>query len=232
MTVVSTFMPGLVKLCGMLAPPASMAVTLAPIPTIQKITSKKSVMNFPLLPYSSMFVNSFLWTVYGLLMNEQKIWVTNAFGFILSFYYFFQFQKFCPKHVTNLPGKLSHHVRGTTFIILVTAISAFSMGKSVANVIGKAGVLICCLLFFSPLSTMSTVIQTKSAKSIPFPFTIACCINCFLWAFMGLGMGDFNVYFPNVVGLIFSLTQLFLKVLYRNEFHNNKKEETYNENGV
>jgi len=54
-----------VNLCGLIAPFSSIAVCLAPIPTVNKIASDRSVGNLPLLPYSSMFVNGFVWVVYG-----------------------------------------------------------------------------------------------------------------------------------------------------------------------
>jgi solute carrier family 50 (sugar transporter) len=77
------------------------------------------------------------------------------------------------------------------------------------------GVLLCMVMFGSPLATLKTVILTKSARSIPLPFTVASTINCFLWSVAGLfKLKDFNVYFPNLVGLTFSLVQVALKLKY------------------
>uniref|UniRef100_A0A7S2RC32 Sugar transporter SWEET1 n=1 Tax=Eucampia antarctica TaxID=49252 RepID=A0A7S2RC32_9STRA len=228
MAELSTSVSKWVVLCGMLAPPASMAVILAPIPTIRKIITERSVMNFPLLPYSSMLANSFLWTVYGLLVGQRKIWATNSLGFILSIYYFYQFQQFCPAHLTNLPGTLSQHIIGVTFFIIVTALIPFLFGEKAPDLIGKAGVVICSLLFFSPLSKLKSVIQMKSARSIPLPFTISCCINCLLWTVVGyLQMDDFFVYFPNGVGLFFALIQLLLRIMYGDGPLSSKNETKY-----
>jgi hypothetical protein len=72
-------------------------------------------------------------------------------------------------------------------------------------------------MFASPLSALKTVLQTKSAQSIPLPFTLATVANCFLWAVAGFkDFHDFNVYFPNSVGLGLGLTQAALKVMYGN----------------
>jgi len=54
-----------VKACGSLAPVASVALFMAPIPTVQKIVRDRSVGKLPLLPYSTMVSNCFVWTVYG-----------------------------------------------------------------------------------------------------------------------------------------------------------------------
>jgi solute carrier family 50 protein (sugar transporter) len=86
---------------------------------------------------------------------------------------------------------------------------------SAAKLIGNAAVAFCLIMFASPLSALKTVLKTKSAKSIPLPFTIATVMNCFLWSVAGLkDFRDFNVYFPNLVGLGLGLTQVALKLAY------------------
>ena len=71
------------------------------------------------------------------------------------------------------------------------------------------------ILFASPLAAVKNVIATKSAASIPLPFTIASTVNCSLWSIVGLLLlNDFNLYFPSVMGLLCALAQLFLKGVY------------------
>jgi len=59
--------PAWVLACGQAAPIVSSGVFLSPIPTVQNIMSEKSVGRLPLLPYSSMCVNAFMWMTYGML---------------------------------------------------------------------------------------------------------------------------------------------------------------------
>ena len=77
-----------VQLCGNLAPIAAVIVFCAPIPTIKQISKDQSVGSLPLLPYSSMVANCFLWLVYGLLKHESKVWSTNLIGLIMALIYF------------------------------------------------------------------------------------------------------------------------------------------------
>jgi solute carrier family 50 (sugar transporter) len=71
------------------------------------------------------------------------------------------------------------------------------------------------ILFASPLVAVKNVIATKSADSIPLPFTVAGLINCSLWSIVGLLLlNDFNLYFPSMMGLVCALLQLFLKGIY------------------
>lgn len=224
--IVQTTTPGLfVSLCGKSAPIVSTFLCCAPFPTIQKITKEKSIGNLPLLPYSSLVVNAFLWLMYGLLKNEYKVWAPNAFGFVMGLYYCRQFRLYTPKNAKNLPGTMSQHIQGVIFMLTSALLVVGSMSRKLsANVIGKLGVLVCIILFGSPLSTLKTVIMTKNASSIPAPFTLTCLLNCFLWSVFGLfEVGDFNIYFPNLLGLGSAIAQLFLLVLYGQSDGQNKE---------
>ncbi len=159
-----------VALCTQTAPIISSAVFMAPIPTIAKIRSSRSTGSLPLLPYSSMVVNAFLWMVYGILKQDSKIWSPNAFGLFMGVNYCLQFQKFVSKNASNLPGKMSQHVRVGSLMILFTMIVAAFLDKmKAASLIGKMGVVVCVVLFASPLAALKNVLATKSAKSIPLP---------------------------------------------------------------
>mmetsp|Transcript_23821 Transcript_23821/g.34998 ORF Transcript_23821/g.34998 Transcript_23821/m.34998 type:complete len:236 (+) Transcript_23821:108-815(+) len=217
-TAISADVPAWVTVCGQLAPLISILVFLAPIPTMQQIKREKTVGGKPLLPYSSMIANGFIWTVYGFLKSEPKIMAPNSIGLLLGTYYFTAFRRHVSIGAANLPGTTSQHWNGLVIFITFILLVAATMTKDLAvELIGKLGVLICMIMFASPLSTMKVVIETKSADSIPLPFTIACVINCVMWSVMGvLDMNDFNVYFPNLVGLAAGLAQLVLKGLYGN----------------
>lgn len=209
--------PAWVVACGQAAPAVSSGLFLAPFPTIKNIMANRSVGNLPLLPYSSMCVNAFMWTAYGLLKKDSKIWSPNLFGLLCGINYFYQFKKFCKPGASNLPGTATQHLNYSTLIITFTAMMAVILDTSLAaNIIGKLGVLFCVILFASPLSTLKTVIETKNASSIPLPFTLTCIVNCFLWTVYGFDLKDFNIYFPNLLGLLSSLAQFGLIMLYGN----------------
>mmetsp|Transcript_14685 Transcript_14685/g.20057 ORF Transcript_14685/g.20057 Transcript_14685/m.20057 type:complete len:243 (-) Transcript_14685:331-1059(-) len=215
-TAIKSNVPAWVSHCGTLAPLMAIGVFLAPIPTILQIARDGSVGGLPLLPYSSMIANAFVWVVYGLLKSESKIVTPNGIGLVLGIYYYKQFSRHVSASATNLPGTLSQHWNGLVMIISLVLLLATGLTKDMAaELIGKFGVLICMIMFASPLSAMKVVIETRSADSIPLPFTIACVVNCALWSVVGvLDMDDFNVYFPNLVGLSAGLAQLALKGLY------------------
>ena len=115
----------------------------------------------------------------------------------------------------------SNHSLAFTFItcsavILSNVFLAGWVSKEMASeIIGKEGVFFCIILFASPLAALKHVIVSKSAASIPLPFTVACLFNCVAWSCVGIWlMEDFNIYFPNLMGLCCAIAQLVLKVVY------------------
>mmetsp|Transcript_8655 Transcript_8655/g.11122 ORF Transcript_8655/g.11122 Transcript_8655/m.11122 type:complete len:234 (+) Transcript_8655:255-956(+) len=210
-----------VQACGNIAPIASIVVTLAPIPTINEIAKKQSTMNLPLLPYTSMFVNAFIWTTYGVLTNEIRIWSCNVVSIFCGLYYIRKYLAYVPPGASNLPGNVTAHFQLGSAIIIGTILVVLSCRKEFAkDLVGNAGVILCLVLFGSPLSTLKQVMKTRSAISIPLPFTISCCINCFCWSVFGIfGVNDAKVYFPNVIGFVFAITQLSLICLFGSMGH-------------
>lgn len=219
----SSDVPAWVKFCSNTAPLAAIVVFMAPYPTIRQVQKDRSVGNLPLLPYSSMIANCILWFAYGILRNESKVWFTNLVGLVFGLFYFLKFIKYTQPKSTSLPGTVRQHFQGCLAIIAISAAWIFACYLTVrrkgmwmpyaAGFIGNTAVIFCLLMFASPLSALKTVLRTRSAKSIPLPFTLATILNCFLWSVAGLGeFKDFNIYFPNLLGLAFGLIQVGLKI--------------------
>ena len=171
--------------------------------------------SLPLLPYSSMFANCFLWLTYGVLKGEIKIWGTNGVGLLFAVYYILRFVRYAPAKSATLPGSIRQHVNFNLAVVVGTTLILFFPLSDPTDFIGNLGVLFCVAMFGSPLAALKTVIQTKSAKSIPLPFTLATVLNCFLWSVFGLlEMKDVNIYLPNLLGLACGMGQVALKLLY------------------
>lgn len=133
-------------------------------------------------------------------------------------FYFLKFAKFAPIKAPTLPGTIRQHVNAILSVFAATiGLIYMSPFKDPAAIIGQAAVVFCIAMFGSPLAALKTVLETKSAKSIPLPFTLATIANCFLWSITGFEMNDFNIYFPNLIGLSFGLAQLALKIIFGDE---------------
>jgi solute carrier family 50 protein (sugar transporter) len=132
-----------------------------------------------------------------LLKNQPKVWVPNSIGLCLGCYFFVKFRQYAPSKAPTLPGSIRQHVNAIRSVILsVFLLIYISPFKDPAAIIGQAAVVFCIAMFGSPLAALKTVLETKSAKSIPLPFTLATIANCFLWSITGLfEMHDKNIYF-------------------------------------
>jgi solute carrier family 50 (sugar transporter) len=208
----------IVETCSQLAPITSMILFAAPVPTIIQIISSKSVGSLPLLPYSSMIANAILWTTYGILRKESSIYTCNGIGAVLAILYLLQFIRYSPSKSSTLPGSVLQHVSVITLVAIGAIVLALQTYiKNPADIIGSIAVLFCIAMFASPLSALKTVIQTKSASSIPLPLAIASIANCLLWLVTGVyKMKDFNVIVPNFMGLASGIAQIALKLKYGN----------------
>jgi len=156
--------------------------------------------------------------------NERSIWIPNTVGVCLGAYYFATFLQYCGPMASNLPGTVGGHLKGTGAVLLFNLSLAASGISNASDVIGKEGVFFCIVLFASPLTALKTVIANRSAASIPLPFTVATFINCLAWSVMGWWkMRDFNIYFPNLLGLSCAVAQMALKGVYGNRSNGAKE---------
>ena len=165
-----------------------------------------------------MIANCYLWTVYGILKQESKIWATNGIGIAFGLYYFLRFVQFAPPKSPSFPGSVSQHISACLGVLVASVgiVALFPVQQATA-IIGNLAVLFCVAMFGSPLASLTTVLKTKSAASIPLPFTLATVINCVLWLVAGLfQMNDVKIYFPNLLGLTFGLAQVALKLIFGN----------------
>jgi len=187
--------------------------SLAPLSTILHVSRTKSVGSLPLLPYSSMIANGFVWALYGHLAHLPNVKYANMIGIMLGTFYF---KEWAGAAAESISGVIIYHKLAITWIVLLNVLVAARLPRKVATeIVGKEGVLVFILLFASPLSALKEVIATRSAAAIPLPFTVASTINCSLWSVVGLLlMNDFNIYFPSILGLICAMIQLFLKGFY------------------
>ena len=82
-----------VTACSHLAPPMSVLLCAAPLPTIRQMRLNQDVGSLPLLPYSCMAASCSLWTTYGLLQHELTLWAPNLVGLLLAVYYIAEYTK-------------------------------------------------------------------------------------------------------------------------------------------
>ena len=227
MLMTATDIPLWVWLHKIIAPWLSILVFCAPIPTLQQITKDRTVGSLPLLPYTSMIASAFLWTTYGWLNHESTIYMSNSVGLVLGVYYTFRFTRFAPSVSSTLPGSVQNHLLALAAVMAATIVTVLAFSRETSSLwIGRVAVVFCLAMFASPLAALKTVLETKSAASIPLSFTLASTVNCYAWVIVGLfDMHDPNVWGTNGIALLFGLIQIALKIVFHDGVNGVKKEE-------
>ena len=206
-----------VSLWSDLAPFASIALKLSPMPTIQKVRKEGTTGGLPLLPYSAMATMTFVLVCYGLLIQDKKIIMTHGVGHLISLFYCLSFYDNVDKKANNLPGTVGVHARTGLGIAAATIATIFILGQKAAPIVGMTTVLLSCIMYTGPLAALRAAIESKSAKNIPLPYAVASTVNALAWFVYGFfRINDFMVWAPCAIGVASATAQIVVNALYGN----------------
>mmetsp|Transcript_100884 Transcript_100884/g.289591 ORF Transcript_100884/g.289591 Transcript_100884/m.289591 type:complete len:202 (-) Transcript_100884:292-897(-) len=186
------------------------------MPTVIEFWRERKVKRgLPLLPYSSMAINGFVWVLYGWVTGTAAICLANGLSLVLAMAYCIVFISLCPPTANWLPGKIRHHGLISSVIggLAVRWVAA-SPSDEAAAMLGWLGSIIAAVMFGSPVVSISTVISEKSTRVLALPFTIAVTINTFLWMSFGLLKNDPFLYCNAGCGFVTSLIQVGLFLVF------------------
>lgn len=173
--------------------------------TAIEITKTKSCGLLSPLPFVSLFTNSFVWSLYGLLKMDGTVFVPNSCGVVASLYCILTFHK----HAVVKPNKLYI----VSLVVSSLALCLASTGK--CPLIGILGCILSVLLSGSPLAVMQTVIKDKSTLALPFTTSFVIWLNSISWLLYGsLVAHDILIYGPNILGFILASIQMSLFAIY------------------
>jgi len=163
------------------------------------------------VPYVAMMFNGILWCLYGFLISDNILIISNVSAAVMGLIYTVIFMRYKPAHFSMTPhmgvvaGLLS-------VIILIVLICDHHAAKTY---IGLVGCTIGFVMFSGPLGAIKAIIRDKNTRSLPFSFTVASFICAATWSGYGLIMiRDPMIYVPNLAGLMASIVQLSLFVIY------------------
>jgi len=149
--------------------------------------------------------------MYGTLIDNWTLIYCNGINALFGSYYIYSYHKYT---------RDKQKVRILFLIAIVFLLSVYyhvtvrSPGEEGIFQLGIIGNISTILMFASPLSTMTTVIKTGNASSIPAAFSLVSFLCSLAWVLMGIKLKDIFIALPNVVGMILSSFQLFLVQKY------------------
>ncbi|KAK8954819.1 Bidirectional sugar transporter SWEET4 [Platanthera zijinensis] len=158
-----------------------------------------------------------LWMVYGLPIvhpNSTLVLTINAAGTAIELCYVILYMVFSdgPKRLKALLlflGDLA--IVGTVSAIVLIF---FHTHERRSLIVGILCVIFCIIMYLAPLTVMNSVIKTKSVEYMPLSLSVASFFNGLCWTIYALIRFDLYITIPNTLGLLFSITQLVLHVLY------------------
>jgi len=189
----------------------SLALGLSPYQTIREITQQRETGNVSSVPFFAICFNSVIAILYGLFVYNTLIVVVNSCVATMAVYYIIVYYRF-----SREKGKLKIMILiGTVALGGITYNAVWRLPPDEAAFqLGVINICTCICMFASPLATLSTVIRTHNASSIPVLLSVASLACSFFWFLLGFNLGDLFVMAPNVFGMIFSSFQLFLVARY------------------
>ena len=212
--MVTSGLVGLVPYGGVLL---SNALYLSPMMSVRYAVNTGRLGSLNVVPQALMVVSTGAWLSYGFSLPNVFILASNLGGSVLSVYYVLAtFHLIPPEQLSDRRAVQAILVVGNTAMLLLWTVLVLSelARRTVSFVLGAYGSFLCVLLFAAPLSTVRTVVASRSSASIQAPLLATQLANCVLWTVYGLIISDVWVWGPNMAGLTLAAIQLILKLKY------------------
>ncbi|ETO37050.1 hypothetical protein RFI_00013 [Reticulomyxa filosa] len=200
---------------------AFMLVQASGLSPILHILREKKTFNYSPFPFVALFTNSYLWTFYGYLTNDNTLLYASVAGkrtffcafaglVYMSIFHKYTSMKMLPYYVGSF--SIMSACFGASFFMLHNDPQSTS---AVLDVLGLVGSVTSVTLMASPLACIQQVLQDKNTNSMPFPISLAMTFNGFSWFCYGWFVtGDPFIYAPSGLGLLAGMAQLSLFVIY------------------
>lgn len=181
-----------------------------------------------------LFLNTALWTSYGVFFPMPPAVPGNLFGLFLGSGYLI----ICWTHIwvyQVAPPNWNKRTLVANIGALLGASSACmiaALSSKHAGMIGDIAMCICLCLFAAPLSVLSQVIKDRSSELLPPVQCLMQFMNCLFWVLVGLNQNARPIIVCNSVGLCLALIQLSLIAVFPSKPAGKKNEDSATELGV
>ncbi|ORX46389.1 hypothetical protein BCR36DRAFT_331754 [Piromyces finnis] len=210
-------------LCGIFT---SYFIFLSPFKELQNLKKSNGQCTINPIPSVMIICNCLCWNLYSFVIHNHWTFWPNLGGIVLGEYYVLILL------TSNMKPKdfkwTSITLIGFTFLNIAGAALSFILFKdnydAAKNCMGIVCIIVLCAMYVSPLTSMKEVIKSKNSSSINTLMTIASFINGFLWLVYGIFFNDFYVWFPNGLGVVSALLQIFLIVIFHKNSGKNSQE--------
>ncbi len=178
-------------------------------PIIKILKGKLAYKDAPYILLMISLLNCILWIVYGLLINDFKIYLNNIIGSGMTLIWI-------TIYIIIIVKKKCCFAFGFIFllIILVVGITISFYLFVPFDIIGYVVISASILVYAAPGEKIYNVIKTHNYKVIPIFSTIGGFFCTLCWVMYGIYQNDYKIYAPNGAGLFFAVIQILFYLIY------------------
>ena len=200
------------------------------VPFLKLIKGEMTIKEVPGVLLICTFMNCVLWGDYGLLYDRFLQYFPNGLGGAITLVWI-------TIYLIQLAGRQIGFALLYNAILIAAVVGIATLFYFVVpvEVTGKIVLVFNVLMYASPSEKMVTVCKTGNYNLIPIWSTIGgtACSAC--WMIYGIYLQDWNVIIPNVLGVLCSIVQIVVYLIYKRRYKGDVKkvdeEETGEENG-
>ena len=193
---------------------------IAPVvPFLKLIKGEITVKESPGILLICSFMNCVLWGDYGLLLDRFLQYFPNGLGGSITLIWITIYLIHLAKR--KIGYALLYIFILTVSVVGITLLFFFIVPSAVT---GKIVLVFNVLMYASPGEKMVTVCKTGNYNLIPIWSTIGATACSACWLIYGLYVNDWNVIIPNALGVLCSIVQIIVYIIYKGRYEGTNKE--------
>ena len=193
---------------------------IAPVvPFLKLIKGEITIKESPGILLICSFMNCVLWGDYGLLLDRFLQYFPNGLGGSITLIWITIYLIHLAKR--KIGYALLYIFILTVSVVGITLLFFFIVPSAVT---GKIVLVFNVLMYASPGEKMVTVCKTGNYNLIPIWSTIGATACSACWLIYGLYVKDWNVIIPNALGVLCSIVQIIVYIIYKGRYEGTNKE--------
>lgn len=160
------------------------------------------------------FFNCFLWFMYGSLIKNNPIKISNYVGCFLSFLFMTVYL------IKESKDKLEDSILNGSIIILLSIASykAITLFFNEKEMLGKICMILEIIVCLSPFEIISVLSKNNKYSLTPVYMAFTLFVSCLCWSLYGLRIRDNYIKYPNFVGVVLAFFIFIIWSIYRRRF--------------
>ncbi|XP_020269224.1 bidirectional sugar transporter SWEET7b-like [Asparagus officinalis] len=192
----------------------SLALFLAPAPTILDIVANRAVEDYSPWPYFATFINCLLWFFYRLPFVHPGSFLVlpvNMFGVLLQLIYIVVFI-LCANNPNQRRTLIAIFILELMFFVLVVVLvlSCVRSQETRSTIVGILCIIFGILMYASPLSALISVTRTENLSYMPLMPSLTNLANGICWTIYYSIKFSLYMVIPSAIGIVISVFELII----------------------